>query len=79
MIPFLKKRHESGTAGPVETQKREPDNEKPELTMSKAIAHDLMDAVTKKDLTLLEATIDALISHIQDEDEVQDQSLTNKE
>jgi hypothetical protein len=27
MLPFLKKQHESGVAGPVETVKREPDQE----------------------------------------------------
>lgn len=70
MLPFLKDRHEGAMSGPVESIKREPDGES--FEMLDAIVDDMLEAFHKKDKKLLKGALEALVEHIQDQDEVQD-------
>lgn len=72
MLPFLKDRHEGGMSGPVETKKRESDEEPQSFGMLDAIVEDMLEAFHKKDKKLLKASLEALMEHIQEEDEIQD-------
>lgn len=75
MLPFLKDRHEGANSGTVDLSiKREPDDGGDEYGMLDAVAEDIMDAVQKKDKALLKGALEALIEHIQSEDEIQDHS-----
>lgn len=72
MLPFLKDRHEGSASAPVdESIKREPDNEE-DYGMVDAIADDMIEALQKKDKSLLKDALNALIEHIRYEDELQD-------
>lgn len=72
MLPFLKDRHEGSVSEPVESIKREPD-EGDSFEMLDAIVDDLLDAIHKKDKKLLKGALEALIEHIQEQDEYQDE------
>lgn len=74
MLPFLKDRHEGAMSGPVESIKRDPDEEQ-DYEMLDAICHDMMEAFEKKDKKLLKATLEALLEHIKEQDEIQDDSM----
>lgn len=71
MLPFLKDRHEASMSGPMEHVKREPDGEAP-FEMLDAIVEDMLEAIHKKDKKLLKSTLEALLEHVQELDEVQD-------
>lgn len=72
MLPFLKERHEGGVSGPVDSIKRDHD-EGADYDMLDAIVEDLLEAVNKKDKKLLRSCLEALIEHVQEEDEIQDE------
>ena len=72
MLPFLKNRMEGAPSSPVETLRRSPDGDD-EFGMAEAIAEDILAAVKKDDRKLLAEAIKALVSHIQDQDEEQDE------
>lgn len=75
MLPFLKDRHEGGSmSGPVDSIKRDSDTEEKEESfgMLDAIVEDMIDAFQKKDKKLLKGALEALIEHIQDQDQIQD-------
>ncbi len=71
MLPFLKHR-DDGVQGPVETIKREPDEDK-DLDMLDAVAEDLLLAVQQKSTALIKDALSALVDHIQEQDVAQDQ------
>ena len=73
MLPFLKDRKEASMSGPVESQSREPDGEE-SYGMLDAIVEDMMDAMHGKNKKLLKGALEALIEHIQGEDEIQDEN-----
>ncbi len=77
MLPFLKDRHEGSMSGPVESIKRESDNEEP-FGMIDAIVEDMLEAFQKKDKKLLKVALEALVEHIQEKDEEQDQEEMNQ-
>lgn len=72
MLPFLKNKQEGASSSPMETIERKSDDGEESFGMLDAIAEDLIDAVHKKDKHLLKSCLEALIEHIQDEDEIQD-------
>lgn len=72
MLPFLKNRMEGAPSTPVETLKRAPDEEE-EFGLADAIAEDFLVAVKKDDRKLLAEAIRALVAHVQEQDEDQDQ------
>lgn len=73
MLPFLKDRNEGGASGPVESLRRETDEDKLEdYGMVDAIAEDLLEAIKKGDKRLCKEALEALIEHIKEEDEIQD-------
>ncbi len=57
---------------PAESVTREPDDGS-EYGMLDAVAGDLLHAIEKKDKTLLKSALEALVEHIKEEDEQQDQ------
>ncbi len=72
MIPFLKDRHEGGASGSVDqTLRRDPD-EDASFEMIDAIVEDMLEAFQKKDKKLLKGALEALVEHIQDQDQAQD-------
>lgn len=73
MLPFLKDRHEGGMSGPIESIKMKTDDEEPEFGMLDAIVEDVMEAIAKKDKKLLKEAFQALVEHIQEHDEIQDE------
>jgi hypothetical protein len=70
-LPFLNKK-EGSMSGPIEQLERTPD-EQPDMDMLDACAHDILEAVSKKDVSMLKAALEALVSHIQDMDQTQDE------
>lgn len=72
MLPFLKNRDDGVGQGPVETLERKPDDGAP-FDAVDAVAEDLLMAIEKKDKKLLKEALEALVSHIQDMDQEQDQ------
>jgi hypothetical protein len=71
MLPFLKDRHEGGMSGPIE-KITISDGGKPGYGMFDAICEDMLEAVSKNDKKLLKGALEALVEHIQEEDELQD-------
>lgn len=71
MIPFLKNKREASMATVDETKMRKPD-EDAEFDLIDAVVEDMLEAVHKKDKRLLKAALEALIHHIQAEDELED-------
>lgn len=69
-LPFLKNK-EGSMSAPVETVTRKPD-EQPDMDMLDACAHDMLQALDKKDVSMLKAALQALVEHIQDMDQTQD-------
>lgn len=63
---------------PVEIIERKSDDGE-SFEMLDAICEDMMDAMHKKDKRLLKSCLEALVEHIQDIDEIQDEQLTHKE
>ena len=79
MLPFLKSKQEGAMSGPVDILERVPDDGSEELSMLDAVADDMIDAIHKKDKSLLKSALEALCEYIKEEDEEQDESLTNKD
>jgi len=71
MLPFLKDRHEAASSEPVQNIRRASD-EKEDYGMLDAIVDDMMDAFHNKDKKLLRSCLEALMEHIEEEDEIQD-------
>lgn len=78
MLPFLKDRHEGSMSGPVETIRRDPDEDNPDYEMLDAIAEDMIEAIHKKDRKFLKDALKALCEYLRDEDEEQDYEEFNK-
>lgn len=74
MLPFLKNKQEGSMSGPVEVK----DMSDGEFHMMDAIVEDMIEAVHKKDKGLLKSALEALVEHIKDMDQVQDESLTKQ-
>lgn len=74
MIPQLRKRDDGVGAGPVETIKRDPDEE-PGLDLLGAVAEDLLSAIKKGDAEMVKAALSALVDHIQTADAAQDEGM----
>lgn len=72
MLPFLKNRDDAAISTPVETEKREHDED---FDMLGAVAEDLLAALETKDKARLRAALEALCEHIQDLDAAQDQTM----
>lgn len=79
MLPFLKNKHEGSMSAPVEIIEREPDEGSESFEMLDAIVDDVMEAMHSKNKGLLKSALEALLEHIQDKDEEQDELITNKE
>lgn len=73
MLPFLKDRQEGGMSGPAEVIKRSSDEMDESFSMLDAIVEDMLEAFNRKDKKLLKGALEALVEHIQEEDEYQDQ------
>ena len=71
MLPFLKNQKEGSASSAVETVKRAPD-QREDFGLMDSIAHDLMQGLEKKDAWLIKEALSALVAHIQDMDEEQD-------
>jgi hypothetical protein len=71
MLPFAKNRDDGVAAGPVETKARGHDDS---FDLLDAVAEDMLMALERKDKPRLKAALEALISHIQDLDETQDET-----
>lgn len=72
MLPFLKNRDDGVGVGPVETLKRDHDEQ---FDLLSAVAVDLLAAVEKKDKKLLKEALELLCMHIQDMDSEQDERM----
>lgn len=73
MLPFMKKKDEVvASNADDEVLKRKPDEEEG-FGMLDAVAGDMLEAFQKGDKALLKSALDALVEHIQAEDEEQDQ------
>ena len=73
MLPFLKNR-DGGGVGPVESIEVTPDDGD-DYDMLDAVAEDLLAAFETKDKGLLKSALEALVSHIQEADQAQDQGM----
>ncbi len=74
MLPFLKNRDDGVGLGPVpESIERKPDDEGDGFDMLDAVAEDLLQAIEKKDVTLLKEVLAAFADHIQTLDTAQDE------
>ena len=72
-LPFMQNKEASASA-PIESMDRTPDEgSEPEMGMLDACAEDIMEAISKKDISMLKAALESLVSHIQDMDETQDE------
>jgi hypothetical protein len=71
MLPFLKDRHEGSMSGPVEVMDRKSDDEE-DFSMLDAIVEDMLEAFSSRNKKLLKGALEALIEHLQEEDEEQD-------
>ncbi len=69
MLPFLKNRSD-GASMPVETVERDHDEG---FDMLEAVAGDILEAIKSGDKTRLKDALGALVDHIQNLDEAQDQ------
>ncbi len=69
MLPFLKNRSD-GASMPVETVERDHDEG---FDMLEAVAGDILEAIKSSDKTRLKDALGALVDHIQNLDEAQDQ------
>ncbi len=78
MLPFLKNKHEASASMPVDVVERSPDEGSEPFEMLDAIAEDMIEASKSGNKKLLKSALEALCEYIQEEDEVQDESLTNK-
>lgn len=80
MLPFLKNKEAMvQTNADDEVLKRAPDDGSDSFEMIDAIVEDMLEAVHSRNKKLLKSALEALCDHIKDEDEIQDESLTNKE
>lgn len=68
MIPFLKRKDEASASGPVDSIKREPDQE-PEFDTLEAAGQDLIDAIHSKDAKAVAAALRAAFDLAQPEGE----------
>lgn len=73
MLPFLKERHEGSASSDVDSIKRDSDEGKDSYEMMDAIVDDMLEAFNKKDKKLLKGALEALVEHIQDKDQIQDE------
>ena len=71
-LPFLKNK-EGSASSPAGSIERKPDDE-PSYDTVDAVAEDIMSAVSSKDVKRLKAALQSLIEHIQDLDNLQDES-----
>lgn len=78
MLPFLKNKHEGGVSMPVDVIERETDEGSDGFDMLDAVAQDFIDAIHAKDKKLLKSALEALLEHIQENDQVQDESFKHK-
>lgn len=69
MLPFLKNRNDSPSM-PVELKESDEG-----FDLLDAIAEDLLEAIKKGDKAVLKDALSALIDHIRDEDQVQDEEM----
>lgn len=74
MLPFLKNRDDGVGTGPVETQRRKPD-EPSDFDTLDAVSEDLLTAVQNKDKGLLRAALTALCDYLRSEDAAQDEEM----
>lgn len=74
MLPFLKNRDDGVGSGPVETKQRKPDGGGA-FDLLDAVADDIIAAVKAGDKAMLKGALEALVEHIQSEDESQDAEL----
>ena len=75
-LPFLRTK-EGSASSPVETVERKADEEKlDDMDMLQACAEDMIQAIEKKDVSMLKEALSALVSHIQLLDEEQDKEET---
>lgn len=70
MLPFLKNKQEGSMSAPVDVVERDHDEG---FDMLDAVAEDLLMAVEHKDKALLKSALEALVEHLQNQDEQQDQ------
>lgn len=72
-LPFLKNKNKKQRAGggSSPTIERTPDQTSDE-SLKAHIGSELMDAMSRKDITALRSALEALVHMIQDQDEVQD-------
>lgn len=77
MLPFLKRKDDSSAYSMGEdepTRSRNPDNpDDDDYGMIDAIAEDMLEAVSKKDKSLMKDAIEALCDYIREEDIEQDE------
>ena len=72
MLPYLKfKQESSASGGDNETEHRRPDDT--DFDMLDAVCNDMMEAIDRKDRTLLKDALTSLIIHIQTLDAEQDE------
>lgn len=67
MLPFSPKRHEVA----LDNAEDQADGSG-EMDMLDAVAHDIIEAIHNRDKTLLRGALEALVMHIQEQDEYQD-------
>lgn len=73
MLPFMKKKDEvSASNAEDESITRKPDEDE-SFGMLDAVADDMLEAAKKGDKALMKSALEALVSHIQAEDQEQDQ------
>ncbi len=73
MIPFLKKKQEAAISTPVDEVKMRKPDEDAEFELLDVIAEDLMDAIEHRNVNALKQCLLALVEHIKEEDEIQDE------
>ncbi len=77
MLPFLKNKHEgSSSSSPDDSMSMGDEGEDSEFGMLDAIAGDLLEAFKKHDKKLIKYALEALMEHIQGQDQIQDEEYS---
>ena len=75
MLPFLKNKDEGGDSNPIKHISMSDREDDSDFGMLDAIAEDLMQAISTKNIKQLKSVLEALCEHIQEQDEQQDQGM----
>lgn len=75
-LPFLHNKKNQGGGGPTEKMRASNDGSTSDDSLMDQVADEFLQAIEKKDKGLLRDALKALVLHIQDEDQEQDEGMT---